>query len=136
MELLLNLVWIALAIGAFLIFGRRQQRLGRKQSFCWQSFLALACVLLLLFPVISASDDLHPSQALLEDATRRAQHLAIATHLSAANSAAHMLPMLLGLGLLFALVRLQPRPVLDPKVCVLDGHSLSCGGRAPPIGWN
>ena len=32
-------------------------------------------MLVLLFPVISASDDLHPAQAALEDVTRRLQQM-------------------------------------------------------------
>ncbi len=133
MELLLNLIWMGLVIGSFVIFMRRQPRPRRERTAFWQSLLALACVLLLLFPIISASDDLHPSQAVLEEATRRVPHLALPAHLSAANSTAQMLPMLLWLGLLFALVRLQPRAVLDPKICLPDAHRLSRDGRAPPI---
>ena len=48
MENFLNLFWLAIAASAFLVTPRRTTR----------SLLALACVLGLLFPIISISDDL------------------------------------------------------------------------------
>ena len=132
MELLLNLIWVALVIGSSLIFTRRRQRCGREGTADRWSLVALACVLLLLFPIISASDDLHPSQALLEEATKRVQHSASPAQFSGGGPAAHMLPLLL-LGQLLALVNLQPRRLPESKPCLLDGHSLSPDGRAPPF---
>lgn len=136
MELLLNLIWIALAIGAFVVFMRRQHQLSRECSLYWGSMLALACVLLLLFPIISASDDLHPTQALMEEATKRVQHLTSPLHSPTGNSAPHMLPMVPLLGLLLTLVKLQPLTVLESEPCVLDGHGISGDGRGPPVRYN
>jgi hypothetical protein len=133
MELLLNLIWIALAIGSFLTFARRRHSGSNPSPF--RSLLALACVLLLLFPIISASDDLHPSQALLEEASRRVPLLISPLDLPTGGSAIHILPMLL-LALLLALVELQPLVPLDLKMRLLDGRSLSPDGRAPPICCN
>lgn len=135
MELLLNLIWVALAVGSFVVFVRRQHQLSRDCSLYWDSLLALACVLLLLFPIISASDDLHPTQALVEEATKRVQHVASPLHSSTGNSAHHMLPMLL-LGLPLALVKLQPLTVLESEPCRLDGHGISGDGRGPPFRCN
>ena len=68
MELLLNLLWLMLALPAVLIW--------RRQSASWQSpgkqchsraFVLLGCLLVLLFPVVSASDDLHPISAEIEE---------------------------------------------------------------------
>jgi len=47
-ELLLNAVWLAVAAGALAIVPRRSSR----------ATFAVACVLVLLFPIISVSDDL------------------------------------------------------------------------------
>jgi hypothetical protein len=135
MELLLNLIWVALVIGSFLAFIRRQAQSSRMEARYWQSLLALACVLLLLFPIISASDDLHPSQTLMEEATKRVQHLPCPLQFST-GFAPHMLPTLLLLGLLLALVNLQPRILFESKICLLDGHGLSPDGRAPPFRCN
>ncbi|SRR5579883_2851747 len=71
MELLLNLVWAAVAIFAYAVYavGNRSWRTAGVRSA--QAVVALACALVLLFPVISASDDLHPTEAVVEDAAKR-----------------------------------------------------------------
>ncbi|HEY6843814.1 MAG TPA: hypothetical protein VI391_06575 [Thermoanaerobaculia bacterium] len=58
MELFVNLLWLAIAISA-LVSVRKQPR--RVQ-------LAVGCTLVLLFPIISVSDDLLPDRAMYEDA--------------------------------------------------------------------
>lgn len=55
MELVLNVVWLAIAVTA-LVYNRNSSR---------RAMLAVICVLALLFPIISISDDLNP-QALNE----------------------------------------------------------------------
>ncbi len=134
MELLLNLIWVALAMGSFAVFMRRRQS-TRDGTVDWRSLLTLACVLLLLFPVISASDDLHPTQALTEEATKRVQHVAFPQNFSTGNSAPQML-LVLVLGWLLALVKLQPLTVLESAPCRLDGHRISSDGRGPPARCN
>jgi hypothetical protein len=47
MELTLNLIWLAIAVAAFMLAPRRSRH----------STIALACGLALLFPIISATDD-------------------------------------------------------------------------------
>jgi hypothetical protein len=135
MELLLNLIWVALAIGSFVVVARRHQSTG-DGSIDWRSRLALACVLLVLFPIISASDDLHPTQALMEEATKRVQHLASPWQLPAGNPGPHMFPMLPLLGLLLALLKLQPLTVLEAEPFRLDGHEISGDSRGPPFHCN
>ena len=49
MELTLNLIWVAIAAAAFIAAPRRSFRVS----------IALVCGLALLFPIISASDDLN-----------------------------------------------------------------------------
>src|ERR1700719_3781828 len=69
MELLLNLAWLLLALPAYWLWQRAAgARLGRRFS-PLQGLLALGCVLVLLFPVISASDDLHAMRAEMEDSS-------------------------------------------------------------------
>jgi hypothetical protein len=66
MELLLNLLWCAIAAGALLRYvkassaGRREFLLGLG---------ALLCVLILLLPAISITDDLHFEAVTVEDST-------------------------------------------------------------------
>jgi hypothetical protein len=69
MELLLNLAWMLLALPAYWLWRRDAgARLVRRVS-SLQCLLALGCVLVLLFPVISASDDLHAMRAEMEDSS-------------------------------------------------------------------
>src|SRR5580704_649296 len=65
MELLLNLVWVLLALPAYWLW-RRSTGSERGLS-SLQCLLALGCVLVLLFPVISATDDLHAMRAEMEE---------------------------------------------------------------------
>jgi hypothetical protein len=67
MELLLNLAWVLLALPAYWLWRRDAgARVARRIS-ALQCLLALGCVLVLLFPVISASDDLHAMRAEMEE---------------------------------------------------------------------
>ncbi len=67
MELALNLVWVAVSLVALLwwICGRERHSFTPGELF--KGLVVLACVLVLLFPVISASDDLHANCAAIED---------------------------------------------------------------------
>jgi hypothetical protein len=66
MELLLNLAWVLLVLPAYWLW-RQQARARREELTSLQRFTALACLLVLLFPVISASDDLHAMRAEMEE---------------------------------------------------------------------
>jgi HAMP domain-containing protein len=69
MELLLNLVWMLLALPAYWLWRRgAATRVARRVS-ALQCLLALGCALVLLFPVISATDDLHAMRAEMEDSS-------------------------------------------------------------------
>ncbi len=64
MELLLNLAWLLLALPAYWLWRRDTRKVNALQC-----LLALASALVLLFPVISASDDLHAMRAEMEDSS-------------------------------------------------------------------
>lgn len=69
MELLLNLAWLLLALPGYWLWRRGAgARAGRRVS-SLQCLLALGCALVLLFPVISASDDLHAMRAEMEESS-------------------------------------------------------------------
>ena len=66
MELLLNLVWLLLALPAYQLWCRsRTAKPGRSTPM--QCLFALACALVVLFPVVSATDDLHAIRAEIEE---------------------------------------------------------------------
>jgi hypothetical protein len=57
-ELVLNAVWLAVVAGAFTVIPRRSSR----------ATFGVACILVLLFPIISVSDDLALDGNSLEEA--------------------------------------------------------------------
>jgi hypothetical protein len=57
-ELVLNAIWLAVVAGAFTVIPRRSSRVT----------IAVACILALLFPIISVSDDLALDGNSLEEA--------------------------------------------------------------------
>jgi len=64
MELLLNLAWLLLAVPAYWLW--RGSCAQRKFS-SLQCLLALGCMLVILFPVISATDDLRAMRTEMEE---------------------------------------------------------------------
>ena len=133
MELLLNLLWIAMVLVAFSVFlqKRRDGSLLPKVPY-GKALLALACVLVLLFPFVSASDDLHPTQAVLEDATRRMQQ-AMAPHQQVqAGLFTAMLPGLLAIYLMFALITLHAWQPIACEAEVTYRERTPHDGRSPP----
>ncbi len=68
MELLLNIVWLTLALPAIWIWRHESAQGTHSRGYSrLRSSLLLICVLTLLFPVISATDDLHPARAEMEE---------------------------------------------------------------------
>jgi len=136
MELMLNLVWITLAVGAFGTLARIQFTSAQKDCIPGardvKALLALSCVLVLLFPIVSASDDLHPSQAVLEDATKRVQQGIASLDVPVGPRSAALVPVVFVASTwcrLSLLGMIQPAPI---KAQVLyPGHRLQ-DGRSPP----
>ena len=67
MELLLNLVWLLLVLPAYWLWRRGAGARLACRVTALQCLLALGCVVVLLFPVISATDDLHAMRAEMEE---------------------------------------------------------------------
>ena len=67
MELLLNLAWMLLALPAVWLWRRGGDARVARRVTARQCLLALGCAVVLLFPVISATDDLHAMRAEMEE---------------------------------------------------------------------
>ena len=69
MEFALNLVWLVLATASVSLWGvhtlRGEKRVARN-DLRWVSAIALVCILAVVFPVISMTDDLNSNPALCE----------------------------------------------------------------------
>ncbi len=133
MELLLNLVWIAMALAAFSALLRKRSTVPRLPGVTYSNaLLALACALVLLFPVVSASDDLHPTQAVLEDATKRMQQVVAPYQHGESGSFTAMLPALLAIYLMFALIALLAWRPIAYEARVISREYSPHDGRSPP----
>ncbi len=131
MELLLNLVWVATSI---LLIARWiwSIREGRTE-FAWTKLLALALLLVLLFPVISMTDDLvaMSTPAEVEHMMRRGEaSVALVAVGGLLGGFAAIALMVLSLGApLFCTFRIRARVFV---VTQLAGFIRSCGVRPPP----
>ncbi|MBV8053452.1 MAG: hypothetical protein JOZ80_19845 [Acidobacteriaceae bacterium] len=83
MELLLNLLWLALAVPGVWIWVHNPSHACRRQEFGrYRPLLLLGCALIVLFPVISATDDLNAMRSEMEESspsTRQLKHSAAKT---------------------------------------------------------
>lgn len=67
MELLLNLAWLLLALPACWLWRHRDVSPVSRRIKPLQCLFALFCSLVILFPVVSATDDLHVMRAEMEE---------------------------------------------------------------------
>jgi len=76
MELFLNVCWLSLLLPAWLLWRRRASTTAsdRPAARSLVFVCALGCALILLFPVISASDDLHAMRPEMEESERAFRH--------------------------------------------------------------
>ena len=133
MELLLNLVWVTLALSGLWAFLRRRRSGGWTARVPYlKALLAIACVLVLLFPVVSVSDDLHPTQAVFEDATKRIHQVAASWQHVQGTAPVGMLPALLALCLFSSLLELKWRQPDAVMASVATRERAPRVGRAPP----
>ena len=80
MELLLNIVWLAIALAAFArlaAWSRTEPDRRRVAAAC----IATACVVALLFPIISITDDLSASVASINETAAVQLVMAAAAHI-------------------------------------------------------
>jgi hypothetical protein len=134
MELLLNLAWMLLLVPAYWLWRRCAGARAARRLTALQCSLALGCVVVLLFPVISATDDLHAMRAEMEESatSKRAVRQAASEKSNAGINRLQGPPALLaGAELWFV------PAVGNFLVAVSDPHRLETSfklptGRAPP----
>jgi len=79
MELLLNLFWLLLAMPAFWLWRYSRTAPERRKANPFHTFLALGCLLLVLFPVISATDDMCAMRAEFEESPAGSRNIGQST---------------------------------------------------------
>ena len=71
MELLLNLFWLTVALLTVGLWWRDARAVGsQRRGQRLSQFVVLSCGLVLLFPVVSVTDDLHPLRPEMEESNR------------------------------------------------------------------
>jgi len=135
MELLLNLAWLLLALPAYWLWrGSRRTRAEQKFS-SLQCLLALGCVLVVLFPVVSATDDLIAMRTEMEESPVSKRSVRLASHdkASAWNTRLQTLPALLSVQWSFALATERGDLRVYSSLSVPAAPSILPAGRAPPF---
>lgn len=141
MELTLNLVWVCVAVAGILALAvvlSRAAAPSEARASTLQKIVAMGCALVILFFVISMTDDLH-NQAVLFEEKKPSRVLSEITN-SAPSSTAHLVPFVFLLFVscasrVFPLPSVK-RPVDTPQVSkVASIFSESVDGRAPPLSF-
>ena len=132
-ELLLNLTWLLLALPAYWLW-RGSKRTHAEHS-RWQCLLALGCVLVILFPVISATDDLLVMRTEMEESpvSKRSIRQAGNDKSSIWNSRLQIPPALLGAPSSFALATEYGDLALTQPLSFPAAPAVPTVGRAPPV---
>jgi hypothetical protein len=139
MELTLNLVWVCVVIVAIFVqiatLSRSATSSERPANHCWK-IVAMGCALVILFFVISMTDDLHDQEILVEE--RRASRIAVGTETLAHHASARSIPtdFLLffprtSFSLACPAIRRQVEPNEFLFAAAIESENLS--GRAPPV---
>lgn len=138
MELTLNLVWLALAIAGVLLLAWELSRAPlhpARQPSRRQKILAMTCALIILFFVVSMTDDLHDQEIFVED--NKALRIVSASGFCASCVPARLIPAVFLADSTFAsfapALRSVRRPIDRPKViCDAQIPYDRLFGRAPP----
>ena len=135
MELLLNLAWLLLALPACWLWRHSRRDRARRNFSAVQCLLVLGCVLVMLFPVISATDDLCAMRAEIEEspAGKRGIRQAGNDKPSAWQTRLQTLPAQVGAFPSLTL-NVEWADLRSGSPCPLPAEPLTLrAGRAPPV---
>jgi hypothetical protein len=130
MELLLNLAWLLLALPAFWLW-RDSLRVHHFSS--RQCILTLGCVLAMLFPVISATDDVRAIRAEVEEPQSTKRVVRVASEKSSSHSRLLSMPALVGVPFSLALKVERRDLTFATPVTHASAIPIFPPGRAPPV---
>jgi hypothetical protein len=139
MELLLNLLWLTLALPALWlwrresVFAHGHLAQGHRRFDRVRPCLDLSCILMLLFPVVSATDDLHAMRQEMEESSSSKRVVKAAVDKSPTGLIAGAQPALI------SFASFCPSPEACGQVLVLSvllpqqARFNECASRAPPL---
>jgi hypothetical protein len=133
MELFLNLVWLLLAVPAYCLWrkARRGPNLDGQSSL--QYLLALGCALVLLFPVVSATDDLHAMSAEMEESSKRGIRQTVSEKSCTGQSGWHASPAVAASVSVFVPLSRTWFKLRVPELFFAATLHKARAGRAPPV---
>jgi hypothetical protein len=138
MELTLNLVWLCVAIVGIvvqvLVLSRAAASADQPPSH-WRKTIAMGCTLVILFFVISMTDDLHQQEIVLEDS--KSSRIVSGTVASSHGSLDRVVPVVFLLSFASAgLIAVLPaaRRLAEPPELLFTAEIVcdQLSGRAPP----
>ena len=138
MELVLNILWLLIALGGVSVWRMRwaQQARSRRHE-PWHEWTAFVCALVLLFFVVSLTDDLHAELIVLEECCASRRHV---NCLHSAHDSRQ--PDHFPTGPVVAIIAasahstdfaFEPLFVSAPNSLCVSPEQKSHSGRAPPI---
>ena len=133
MELLLNLAWLLLVLPAFWLwrcsktapFGRRLNGL--------QCLLALGCTLVILFPVVSATDDLRAMRSEIEESPTSRKTIRAASNDKTSSWKWQSPPALLAASLSLIVSEHGSHPLPVASLFTPVSAAIERATRAPPV---
>jgi hypothetical protein len=134
MELLLNLAWLLLALPACWLWRNSRRSRGEQAITSYQCLLALGCVLVILFPVISATDDLMAMRTEMEESpiSKRSIRQASGDKSSLWTLRLQFPPVLAGSPSSFSLATEHGHIFVSLSLSLSAAPSVLTAGRAPP----
>ena len=135
MELLLNLAWLLLALPAYWLWRNSRSTRAEHKFSSLQCLLALGCLLVMLFPVISATDDLMAMRTEMEESpiSKRSIRLASGDKSSLWNFRSQTSSAILGTSSSFALAAEHGDLPLSLSLSFPAAPLVPTVGRAPPL---
>ncbi len=135
MELLLNLLWLLLVLPACWLWRVSRNDSSQRKFSSLQCVLTLTCVLVILFPVISATDDLHAMRAEMEESQVNKQIVgqAHSDRASLRHNRSPSPPALLQTQLAFTLKAEYGDLPVGPSFSLPAAPFSIPPGRAPPV---
>jgi hypothetical protein len=133
MELLLNLVWLLLALPAFWLWRGSKTAKGGPRFTALQCVLALGCMLFILFPVVSATDDLRAMRNETEEspASKRTSHHA--SHDKVSASKWQSPPALVTISIYSIVADQVWQPSLESRLLLPTSPAIKRAARGPPL---
>jgi hypothetical protein len=130
MELLLNLVWLLLALPAWWLWRGRRSAVNFSSLQC---LLALGCLLVVLFPVVSATDDLRAMRAEMEESPASKRSVRQAPNDKPSAWKSQTPPAEVG-SIISLIIRVEVwRPLPALRSSIPAAPAITHAGRAPPF---